>query len=247
MPKYDNLVVEVFGPPGSGKTHFACSFPSPVVLDTEGRSHIVMRKFDLDRLKRVRSWGDVRAASEIILANVKPPATIVVDSASDLQSMAEEAWLSETGQAAVWPKVNWGQIFDRLDTFIDFWRERGYNLVLTERVKPEYDAKTETYTGLLAPERYKKLPYRADIVLEIQWGLTIEGREITRRPVARVHKTLWHPLWASKPYLLDLTYEAMLRDLAFPWRGTTEDLAAEAARLETADAVLNGAREALAA
>jgi hypothetical protein len=243
IPDRDNLVVEVFGPEGVGKTHFACTFPNPVVLDTEGRSHIVMRKFGLDRLKRVRSWGDLRAAVEIIIANVKPPATIVVDSASDLQDMAAEAWLHETGQAAVWPRVNWGQVRAKIDTFIDFSREKGYNVVLTERVKRVFSEKAQSYTGEMEPDRYYKTPYRVDVELELQHGLVLEGREITKRPVAKVRKAPWQHVSMIKPYLIELTYEAMRRDLFSPWRGSVDDLAAEAARLETAEAVFEQVRE----
>lgn len=224
------LMVEIYGPEGSGKTHLACTFPNPVFLDTEGRSDWVLRKFGHTRLRRVRSWQDLREAARIILDHVPPPATVVVDSASDLQDWATSQWLEETGNERVWPRVNYGKIYAMLDGFIDIWRSSGYTLVFCERVKPEFDAISEKYTGRLVPDRYRNVPYKADIILELVHELSLDGHEITR-PVARVHKSPWQPKHRTKPYLVELSYEAIIRDLSTPWKGLLADIAEEARRL----------------
>lgn len=234
FPETEVLVCEVFGPEGSGKTHFATTWPNPVFADTEGRAHLVLRKRGITRWKKIATWDDLRRVSQAAVEAVPAPATFVVDSGSDLQSMAEEAWLQESGKENVYPRVLWGQIFEKLDAFILFWREVGWNLVITERMKPEFDPTIRTptgqegaYTGRLIPDRYKKVPYKADVVLELVPGLVINGEVISRRTVARVLKTPWTAPWETKPYLIDVSYEGMMRELTKPWRGTMDDIIRE--------------------
>jgi len=69
-------------------------------------------------------------------------------------------------------------------------------------------------------------------VLELLPGFSVDGQPISKRTVARVHKNLWLPLWETKPYLVDVSYAGLLRELRTPWRGSTDDIIREIAALE---------------
>lgn len=225
------MVVEIFGPEGSGKTHLACTFPDPVILDTEGRADWVVAKFGHTRLKRVHSWADLREAYDLIIRHVPPPATVVVDSASDLVDWATLEWLRQTGNQHVWPRVNWSHIYEMLNGFIDAWKRLGYTLVCCERVKPEFDSATERYTGRLVPDRYKNLPYKADFILEMLHEVQIENQTI-RGPIARVHKAARLLPRHTKPYIVCPTYERIMEQLSTPWTGTDHDIIEEARAMD---------------
>jgi len=223
------LVIEIYGPEGIGKTYTGLSFPNPVMIDTEGRGRYICALLQKRTPYRVREWQDLREAAARILTEVPPPATVVIDSASDLEDMASLQWARENGVSTV-QRPDYSAVYRMIDSAINFWMRHGYHLVLLERVGPEYDPVSESYTGRMVPNRYGKVSAKPHVVLELQWGLMIEGIQVLsdRYPVAVVRKNVWLPMGATKPYLLRFTYPEVIRQLQQPWKGTVHDYLEEA-------------------
>lgn len=155
------------GPEGSGKTHTACTMSElgPVyVLDTEYRADIVTKKFKNVKHKLVRSYQDMLVAVKAIV-KYHPKGTIVFDSGTDLQTFAEIDYLEETHKNSVGMPWNWAEVWGRCNSIIDEARMSDFNIVVTARVKEEYNG--DKPTGNVIPRIYSSLPYKAD--LSIQW------------------------------------------------------------------------------
>ena len=154
--------------------------PEPVYVDTEQRGSVVQRKaMDAGRdvrRKTATSYDDIRRAvaqaledSRPLTRQGKPGGTLVFDSASDLQDWAVEAWLRETGNKKVYPRVAWAHVYEKVDRLIDVPRRSGMNIVLLCRAKDEW--RDDEKTGRLTFDGYKKFPYKADV------GLLFESYE----------------------------------------------------------------------
>lgn len=161
--------VLISGREGSGKTHLACTLAEsgkPVYfLDTERKAHIVIRKFDGIKPKRVNSYTDLKVA---ILALTKrfEPGWVILDSATDMQGWAEADYLSITKMEKVYPLFNWSEVFGRCDYLLHMLRDKGFGWALTARMKDEYRA--DKPTGAKVPQIYKRVPYQADLALEFR-------------------------------------------------------------------------------
>jgi len=223
------LVIEIYGPEGIGKTYTGLSFPNPVMIDTEGRGRYICALLQKRAPYRVREWQDLRETASRILSEVPPPATVVIDSASDLQDMASLQWARENGVSTA-QRPNYSAVYRMIDAALDFWTDNGYHLVLLERVKQEYDPVAEGYTGRMVPNRYGRVSSKTHVVLELQWGLVLEGVQVLpdRYPVAVVRKNVWLPMGVTKPYLLRFSYPELIQQLQQPWKGTVHDYLEEA-------------------
>lgn len=161
------LVILIAGREGSGKTHLACTMSElePVYLiDTEYRAQIVTRKFKNVMFAPAKDFEEMVVAVKHIL-KYQEPGTIVIDSGSDLQTFAEIEYLERTEKDKVGMPWNWAEVWRLCNAVIDEIKfSRGFNLVITARVKEEY--LNEKPTGQIVPRIYSALPYKADIVLQ---------------------------------------------------------------------------------
>lgn len=161
------LVILISGREGQGKTHLASSISEvePVYLiDTEYRASIVTRKFKNIKVVSAKNYLELKNAVDYIISN-ESLGTIVIDSASDLQTFAEIEYLNQTLKEKVGMPWNWSAVWKLCNEIIDAIKfSKKFNLVLTARLKEEY--MNDKPTGNLIPRIYSTLPYKADIMLQ---------------------------------------------------------------------------------
>ncbi len=91
---------EIIGEPESGKTHLACLFPQPALIDTTKtkESYITMKKIIPDWKARyfpVKTFKEIREALEKIKTNKAMFRTVIIDTSADLRDMGSTEWLKE--------------------------------------------------------------------------------------------------------------------------------------------------------
>lgn len=170
----DNPFIVLAGEQGSGKTHLLCSMASImplVILDTEFRGHTVVKKwlgttkFPI-YYKRVSNYLDVLTAINASYKLLKDQQfALAVDSGTDLQQFAENRYKNVAKMEKIWPQYLWAIIWDMCDSIIDSIRHKGNILLFTTRMKDEYAG--DKATGNQIPRIYHRVPYSADIVLEL--------------------------------------------------------------------------------
>jgi hypothetical protein len=75
----------IYGAHGSGKSHFASEFPSPLFLDTDGNvNHFTTPKH------RVYNWSEVEALLQILLTESHSFKTLIIDSLDPLEEWCKE-------------------------------------------------------------------------------------------------------------------------------------------------------------
>jgi hypothetical protein len=101
---------------------------------------------------------------EDIATNNIARATFIIDSGSDIKDMAETLVCRELEIQQIYPPVNWGKVWAYCDLIIEKIVNKGHNLVITSRVKDEYNG--DNKTGRQLPDFYKKIPYKATYCLQ---------------------------------------------------------------------------------
>lgn len=218
IPDKEPIVVGIAGPAGYGKTHFANTFPNPVIGDTEDRAQIVMKKFGNKYRKSTPNMATIRNTISMMQQHLVPNEedrnkwTYVLDSGSDFQQMAESEYLKEAKKEKVYPLVLWAKVYDKMDQVFNIIRKLGFNMVITQQIKEVY--KNEKPTGEFQPAGYKKIPYRVDVHLQLHKGIELDG-EIYYPDVvvAEVLKDCWHKPEETKPYLIDISYDGIFNEL----------------------------------
>jgi hypothetical protein len=177
------LFVVLIAEPGLGKTHVGCTFPGPVVcLDTEFRADEVLRKFrNIEKYwKKVERFDDVRQAIGRAMKKHKTPGTILFDSGSDLQLMAEAEVLAEiaANEKKAHKTLHWGPVNARFKNLFGFLRDKRWNCVFTARLKEEW--KGDDRTGNRVPGGFvtDKLIYHADFALRLEKRDTAPGGRV---------------------------------------------------------------------
>lgn len=172
-PERAPFVLLAEGLQGSGKTHLGYTFPKPIFhLDTENRGDKVAAKFVASGAQAYRKvcsdFSDIRRTlTELVFPNHQS-GTVLIDSGSELLMYAEAEWLVEAKKEKVFPLVLWAKVNAKVDKMIASVRDRGFYIVITARLKPEY--KGDEKTGEFVMEGYKRLPYLADVHLRISGG-----------------------------------------------------------------------------
>lgn len=206
------LKIGVWGPTGSGKTHFAMTFPEPIyVIDTEyGTSKVIWKEpfvrkeiyvaevVELNERDEVDTIKSLEKAEEAIrsLAEIFPSArevrepqgTIVVDSVSDIWAWYVD-WLdinarrrTKDGRPMM---TEFGIINDRYRALILMLLSRAAHVVLTAKEQDQY---TMTPNGLAKigtkPRWQKDTPYWVDIVLRLE-RTVVKGETRTKAKVEK--------------------------------------------------------------
>lgn len=165
----DNPLVVVSGEQGTHKTHLACTMSDTMptyLLDTEHRGHIVANKFPKNLFyKQISSYNDVVVAVHAIFNIAKTPSAIIIDSGSDYQQFAETRYKELAKTEKIWPQYLWAVIWDMCDKLLHDIRKSGHTLIMTTRMKDEYAG--DKATGNQVPRIYNRVPYLADITLQL--------------------------------------------------------------------------------
>ena len=165
----DNPLIVISGEQGTHKTHLACTISEMMptyLLDTEHRGHIVARKFPKNLFyKQVSNYLDVVVATHAIFRVAKEPSAIIIDSGSDFQQYAETRYKEVAKVEKIWPQYLWSMIWDMCDKLLYDIRESGHTLIITTRMKDEYIG--DKTTNKKIPRIYNRIPYAADIMLEM--------------------------------------------------------------------------------
>lgn len=206
-----------------GKTHACLTFPNPAIADTEGKAWIVCKKLGIDKWFRVESFDDIR---QFILNCLKDDAikTVVVDSGSDLQDLAAQEFLAESGQQKIFPVVLWARVYEKIDELVQLIKRHNKYFTTTSRLKEEF-AK-DTRTGRLIRSGYRKFPYQLEMLIRLEYGITVEekGEDKTYfkdRVFGRVIKNnFWkYGCKEKKPWLFDISFAGIEKELLEPWDG----------------------------
>jgi hypothetical protein len=218
IPEKEAIFVAIGGDAGLGKTHFWNTFPKPVVCDTEDRAQIVMKKFLNQYRKSTGNIKTIRDTISVMAQQLCPDAsqrnnwTFVLDSASDFGQMAESEYLKEAQKEKVYPLVLWAKVYDKMDQIFEVLRKLGFNAVFTQQIKEKYV--NEKATGEFEMTGYKKLKYRVDIRLQLRKGIEFNGDlYYADYVVAEVLKDCWHSIEQTKPYLIDVSYDGVFKEL----------------------------------
>lgn len=195
------FVVLAEGLQGVGKTHFSMTFPEPIfILDTENRADVVAAKFAGNKKvyrKKITTFNDLRLTLVQRIFSEHEGGTIVIDSGSDLQTMAELEYLEEAKMEKIYPTYIWARVWEKIDNMLKTIRDRGFYCVITGRLRDEYtdDGKR---TGDYVLEGYKKLPYRVDLHLRLLPDFTAEVYKngFRNEPIDRV-KVLERPSYSE--------------------------------------------------
>lgn len=164
------LLVELIGEPESGKTHFSLLFPNSILMDTTplGEGKVIIKKVYPDDWKSryfaIKSMKDVRKA--VVIAKEVNRKTVSIDTSSGLVDLAAREWCIENDKKAVYPIVNYGRVYDKVDMVLSDILDSGINLVLTSGLKDEY--KDGEKTGRREHDGYKRLQHYCSIRILLQ-------------------------------------------------------------------------------
>lgn len=218
--KKKKISIEISGEQGIGKTHLACSFPKPAFLDTEHKGYVVLRKFANKRWFPAKNMQDARRFVEACLEDPEIE-TIVWDSGTDIQDWAEQELLAETGKLPtdnIWPRVQYKQVYRKIDEQVfkivgSTEEEIKKNFIVTARVKDEY--LNDQKTGRAIRDGYKKTPYQLQLMIQLEKGIrAYDGSLMLPQYIfGKVVKNGYIAPHLSKPYLINCTYEGILKEL----------------------------------
>ena len=169
------FVVTVAGGPGTGKTHLGLTMSSvsPVYFaDTETRGSFLLNTVFTGsaypiKYKLCSCWSDLRNFLVHLWHN-EDPGTVLIDSGSDYCNFAERHHLHVNELKKVWPKTLWAEIYDMLEKPLRNLKCKGFNIVITSRLKSEYVA--DEPTGVEIPRLYHAIPHIADVMLQFDKG-----------------------------------------------------------------------------
>jgi hypothetical protein len=176
-PPPRNITVVIVGTEGQGKTHLTCSIAGdeygPLYLgDSEHRAQIVVDKFqEMGRpVQRatLTTYQETVAFVSWAKQNVKRPAVIGLDSGTDIDKFAEEQYLIHEDKEVVGKPINHPRMQRYIFKLLDDLKFSGFTVVMTAKMKDEYVG--ENRTGKKLPRIFRDIPYRADLVIEIQGG-----------------------------------------------------------------------------
>lgn len=226
LPKVLNFGIELTGTWDIGKTHTSMTFPKVFFADTEMKGHIVAKKFGVKNYFRVKNMEDLR---QFILTAIVDPecGTVVIDSGSDCVDLAQAEYLRETGKEAVFPVILWAKVYEKLDELFVLIKSSGKNFVVTSRLKDEYIG--DTKTGKQIRASYKKFPYQMELMLRLEGGITIKPKAKDAKPFCHfpnkvfgrvVKNNFWkYGSEKKKPWLFDISYDGIIKELLEPWGG----------------------------
>jgi hypothetical protein len=149
-----NIVMLVYGRSGSGKTHFASTFPTPSLLIdcNEGGTDTIADRHDIEHVL-ITNWDEFDDLYWELAAGTDYE-SIIIDQITALQDFAmnDVRLKAKKGPADVFSTRNWGQMSGLFKTGLEHMRDlkRLYNLcfIAHERI---FDSDTDEEADVIAP------------------------------------------------------------------------------------------------
>ena len=178
-------IISIAGEPKSGKTHFACTAPSPIrFFDFDlGSLHVVTKKFtDTDIVSSqhyIDVWGQNKvtpifeAFDKAYKEALKDDSfkTVVIDTGTQLWQMVRIALFEHikktdpNRQRLI--QIEYGTANAQMEAFLRAPKASGKNLIITHYTKDAYDD-TGNKTGFVEPDQYKNTNGIADILISLE-------------------------------------------------------------------------------
>lgn len=195
VPIIKGIKIGIFGLDGQGKTHM-CVTPEGDIyaFDIEGEIRLVSEKFPqelhdrlyiLDVIEQMKIHGsdNIKAVLDFVeneaiklteLSKIEPEykATIVLDSDTDLY-VKYNNWLEQQTDVARTrtgkpQRLEYQRISKPQQTFLDNLKLTGWNVVVTGRARPSYDASGQADPNLMKPHWFPAIDGWVDIWGEIK-------------------------------------------------------------------------------
>lgn len=180
------LLIEVFGKPGVGKSHFLCSMPNPVVLDITGDHGAYVPSKKVFRDEFSNRYITVDSLEQIESMDFSEFSSVCFDTSVDFKRLAAKWWIKErnrqlaekgkppTKAKTPYPPTEWGDLNERLVDIIESILSSEKNVVFSSNLKDKYEDITDQYgnvisvkTGTKVVDGFQKLDYMSDIRLQI--------------------------------------------------------------------------------
>lgn len=239
LPEEEGLTIAIRGHSKFGKTHMANMIDGPeltVVADTHATNSTVetLRKLGNHKFRRISDWTELLRFTDDFITEYKPPAAFVLDSGSDLVDMAQNYYKKNSGVQAF--KFAWAEVWGYIRDWMSELTTRGYDLILTSRMKRVYiasgDDDSGAWNGEWEPKEWKDLDYQLSIGIWLDRGMEIGGRvyfDYRIFPKVSTANGLvmgrWTRLGETKQYITGVfTRENILEQVKTPWYGTIRDI-----------------------
>jgi hypothetical protein len=223
-----NLIVSLTGDPKTGKTHFALTYPEPLVvysfdlgldrvLPNFVGKNITVKKFPIPLVDSRRPKPYALEIWNRFYEEYKEDvesgeyATVVVDTGTALAELARHARTEELGQQSLLP-VQYGEVNARLSAVLTAPRISGINLVATHHLKDVYvDDKA---TGEQTLDGYKRTEGLVDIVFTTKRVVRGAGRD-KKTVIELTIKDCGYDLSLCGQTLDNATYDDLIAMLGF--------------------------------
>jgi len=237
IPSTEIFSIEIISEPDWGKTHTASTFPAALMLDTEKKADIVLRKFPNAGhvWKKVKSWSDLKDGVDWACSqpNIK---TVIIDNDDDIQDLAVEEWSNQHGGKKPIAfdahggviTVLYAQVYKMIDDLKAQIEDAGKYLVCTCRLKDEFVGNVNT--GRRIRDGYKKFPWSLKMAVWLKNGIynrktqqlfykDYKFGEVVKNNYWGVDMKHVPPVTFQKPYLFDISYEGICSEMLKPWGG----------------------------
>jgi hypothetical protein len=197
-----NLLLEIIGEPGTGKTHLASILPKPFLIDTspkgEARTTFIRLVKDEGRYAHVGNWDELISATKKAGARFDVK-TVILDTSADLQDMARAEYMRIHGRKGVL-QIEFGFVRDLVDAQIVYKLTAspptgyGKNVVCTSQMKDLYktiqdsEGKAHSFKEGRQRDGYQRLDFQADVRLFLQLKEDKVGEVMKTRRICTVIK-----------------------------------------------------------
>lgn len=206
------LKVLIYGEPGVGKTTFAATAPSPLLIDVERGSRAVLNVSNPVDVLEFRSIEQVETAIEYMKQGHEAFAkyeTVILDSITEMQARLIDQQLRALGAGAPVYKADWGvygENTQRLRMLVSAFRDIEKNLICTAHAKMDKDDQTglnfvrpaltpglaKTVAGIFDVVGYLRINAKGERVLRLQPSKTVLAKSRLALP-----EEINQPTWAS--------------------------------------------------
>ncbi len=171
------LKILIYGDSGSGKTHFALTFPNCAVIDTEGSTELFEDRFDFDVLRTADYRTIMQALNQIEDGGkyetvVIDPITIiwqVLTEAGQMMAERRAARYNKPADDASMTPRDWGILKRRMNAVYHKLSNMPCNVIVCARLKDLVEKRGSDFikTGE-KPDGEKNIKYIFDIIIKLE-------------------------------------------------------------------------------